>query len=227
MSNFDYWNSVYSSSSQLNLYPWSNIVSFFFRYKSQFNLSNRHVVELGCGSGSNLHVFADNGFTCTGVDISADAINFAKIHFPSSLTPNLFSCDLLDIPRLDYIFSSLPSISLIIDHASLTCLEYSSIVMCISTLKKYCSTDTLFFFNPYSVYHSSSPSKYPTYSEPIPNSPLADVPKIMFFDQKLIYQLSSDIGGNLLSLSLVSNENLFDSRNSVSMISNYEAVYKI
>ena len=74
----EYWEKVYSLGNQLNLYPWSNIVSFLYNYKQRIPIHKGKVLEVGCGSGVNLHPFCRLGYDCIGIDYSHSAINFAQ-----------------------------------------------------------------------------------------------------------------------------------------------------
>lgn len=45
--------------------------------RRQFNDESIHVLDLGCGNGLNLAMFSDEGFRCTGIDISPSMLEIA------------------------------------------------------------------------------------------------------------------------------------------------------
>jgi len=42
------------------------------------NGNGKSLLDIGCGTGNTLEVFAESGFDCTGVDVSANMLKYAK-----------------------------------------------------------------------------------------------------------------------------------------------------
>ena len=78
-SSSEIWEQIYSSGQQLNRYPYTEVVSFFFG--AGLHRSGGHALDVGCGSGMHCLMLAENGFTVTGFDGSHAVIEQAqKIH---------------------------------------------------------------------------------------------------------------------------------------------------
>jgi len=86
-----------------------------------------NILDLGCGPGQHAKLFAQNGFSVTGIDLSEKMINIAKAKVPNAL---FFEMDILnfDLPKKTYngIWAS----------ASLIHLKRSDISEVIINLKK-------------------------------------------------------------------------------------------
>jgi SAM-dependent methyltransferase len=78
--NKEYWEKGYNAV---------NVDHMVFRFygrilKPQFNMGGNweRLVDFGCGQGSSVNFFHDQGFNVRGVDISENDINVAKIRYP-------------------------------------------------------------------------------------------------------------------------------------------------
>jgi SAM-dependent methyltransferase len=79
-------------------FPDDYLVKMFF--KEGLHRSRGRVLELGCGSGNNLMLFASFGWDVTGVDISAASLDDARFNLDGAGT--LLECDLArDFPSFD------------------------------------------------------------------------------------------------------------------------------
>lgn len=78
-SSVDWDKDIYAKGQQLNLWPYTSVVSTFYRHKARWS-ENRapKVLEIGCGAGNNLWALADIGFEVFGVEQSETAVKFAK-----------------------------------------------------------------------------------------------------------------------------------------------------
>ena len=106
------WEQAYSENKQYSIWPWSSLVSLFYKIYDPNNKIK--VLELGCGSGANIKFFQHlDKVDYYGVDGSNTAIKFLKQKFPD-MVDNFkvadFSKDLGFSGEFDCIF----------DRASLT-----------------------------------------------------------------------------------------------------------
>ena len=76
MINENYWENRYNKDPKYrNQFPSSQVVSFLAKYKQN---NHQTLLELGCGSGSNLLAGAEFGYDCYGIDISPTIVTYAK-----------------------------------------------------------------------------------------------------------------------------------------------------
>ena len=74
------WDNIYAGGRQLNRFPFSEIVSFFFRNRAEF--SGNRALDVGCGSGVHCDFLAKQGFNVLGIDFSPAAIEAARAAYP-------------------------------------------------------------------------------------------------------------------------------------------------
>lgn len=72
------WEKIYADG-QANLAPWTHAVTFMFS-EAPKGLPRHEVriLEVGCGTASNIFFAAQMGFDVTGIDFAPTAIDFAK-----------------------------------------------------------------------------------------------------------------------------------------------------
>ncbi len=222
-----YWEIIYEQNKQLNLYPWSNIVSFLFRYRTYFVDSPGSILELGCGSGANLHPFANLGKDCIGIDLSSSAVDFARKYAnKSSLDINFKQLDLLSNNVNEYFRELDVKFCSIIDRACFTCIEFNKLIKFLSIIRPFCVDKCKLFFNPYSISDSSCPVDHCSYIKPNYNSHLSDVPFIMYYDKDLIVRLADILSFKILSIRHIEQEEVYaclESSNS-SKVATYEVI---
>jgi SAM-dependent methyltransferase len=150
------WESKYAGG-HAQRYPWDAVVSFVFRNapKDRPRESIR-ILEVGCGTGSNLWFAAREGFAVGGVDASVSAIAAARKRFEQDgLVGELKVAN----------FNSLPfpeaSFDLVIDRGSLTCVGRTVASQAIEEIKRVLVPGGRLYFNPYSDQHSSASSGRP------------------------------------------------------------------
>lgn len=145
------WQEIYKDGRQINLYPWDVVVSFIFRYAPKDRDRNQvRILEVGCGTASNLWFAAREGFSVTGVDASESAINTAKQSMAKEgLTADLRVADFTCLPMEDEISD------LAIDRAAITNCGYTDGAKAISEVRRVLKPKGFFFFNPYAHGHSS------------------------------------------------------------------------
>ncbi|MGI9388812.1 MAG: class I SAM-dependent methyltransferase [Boseongicola sp.] len=72
------WETIYARGEQLNRYPFSEVVSFFFRNREERPDNTPTALDVGCGSGIHSGFLADHGFQVLGIDASEAAIVAAR-----------------------------------------------------------------------------------------------------------------------------------------------------
>jgi len=77
------------------------IKPFIRLLRERFNESSIRVIDVGCGGGLNLAMFAENGFDVTGLDFSKRMLDVAHDSCPSA---NLIHGNVLDYPLLQKSF---------------------------------------------------------------------------------------------------------------------------
>lgn len=147
------WSSIYAGPHEVR-YPWDAVVSFVMRFvpKERARRSVR-ILEVGCGTASNLWFAAREGFSVAGVDAAPAAIEKARTRFSKDgLSGDLRVADFTSLPFDDGSFD------LVIDRGSLTCAGLSDALAAISEIERVIAPGGAFFFNPYSVRHTSAKS---------------------------------------------------------------------
>lgn len=59
------------------MFPDEYVTRFFFKFGLNHRVGGR-VLEIGCGSGHNLHLFAHEGWSVVGIEIEGEAISVAR-----------------------------------------------------------------------------------------------------------------------------------------------------
>jgi SAM-dependent methyltransferase len=144
------WEEKYAAGHVVR-YPWDAVVSFVFRnFPKDKPRSAVRILEVGCGTGSNLWFAAREGFNVTGVDGSASAVNAALLRFKEDgLCGDLRVADFTSLPFDDNNFD------LVIDRGSLVCCGFEMGKRAIAEIHRVMKKGGRFLFNPYSDRHSS------------------------------------------------------------------------
>ncbi|MBK8220147.1 MAG: class I SAM-dependent methyltransferase [Candidatus Obscuribacter sp.] len=144
------WEEKYSSG-QVQRYPWDCIVTFVYRhYPRDKERSEVKILEVGCGTGSNLWFAAREGFNVSGIDGSASAIKYAQERFQEEgLNGDLRVGDFTDLPFADNSFD------LVIDRGALTCCGLSAGRLAVKEVARVLKPGGFFHANPYSQRSSS------------------------------------------------------------------------
>lgn len=145
------WEKKYSTGHQQRA-PWDEVVSFVFRHAPKDrSRAEIEVLEVGCGTASNLWFFALEGFSVTGLDGSASAIESAKQRFREyDLEGDLQTGDFTTLPYEDGIFD------LVIDRGALTCCGTQSMKQALSEVHRVTRQGGKFLFTPNADTHSSA-----------------------------------------------------------------------
>jgi SAM-dependent methyltransferase len=145
------WEDIYHEGRQLNRYPFDQIVSFVYRnYPREKPRSEVRLLEVGCGAGNNLWFAAREGFQVAGIDGSASAIDYARKRFAEDgLQGDLRVGDFTSLPWDDRSFD------LAFDRGALTNCGLSMGRKAVAEVRRVLVPGGKFYFNPYSVMHSS------------------------------------------------------------------------
>lgn len=150
------WEEKYASGHAQRA-PWDSVVSFIFRYapkgKPRGEIS---ILEVGCGTASNLWFAAREGFSVAGVDASKSAIAEAQKRFgEDNLKGDLRVGDFTSLPFTDASFD------LVVDRAALTCAGTSAQQKAISEVYRVLKPTGCFLYTPYADTHASNKAGKP------------------------------------------------------------------
>lgn len=150
------WRDIYARG-HTNRYPWDSVVRFVFRHAPETPYrGDVRILEVGCGTGSNLWFCAREGFSTTGVDASDKAIEVARQRFDEEgLVSDFRVADFTHLPFENAMFD------LVIDRAAITTTGCGAGKRAIREVQRVLKTEGLFFFNPYASGHSSQSSGKP------------------------------------------------------------------
>ena len=145
------WDQIYQAGRHANRYPWDAVVSFVFHHRPHHKApADISIVEIGCGTASNLWFAAREGFRVSGIDASESAITVAK---------QRFMADGLHAELRVGNFSALPfdaaGFDLAIDRAALTCVGDSVARAAVAELYRVLRPGGVAFCNVYSDRHTS------------------------------------------------------------------------
>lgn len=105
------WDHAYKDNKLMSVWPWSDVVSYVFRYA--YSKKEIRVLEIGCGSGANIPFFLSLGYKYYGIDGSSTIVNKLKKKFPQ-IKKNLVIGDLTKHIQFNERFD------LIVDRSALT-----------------------------------------------------------------------------------------------------------
>ena len=147
------WEEKYSSGHCEHA-PWDAVVTFIFRHAPRDrSRSDVRILEIGCGTGSNLLFAAQQGFSVTGLDCSPSAIKTANDKFSLlNLNGDLRVGDFTSLPFGDNTFD------LVVDRGALTCVGQKHAATAVAEVHRVIRQGGYFYLNPYSERHSSRAS---------------------------------------------------------------------
>ena len=86
--SLDWDADIYGRGNQLNIWPFTDVVSQFHKFRTQWKgVKAPRVLEIGCGTGNNLVALAGLGFEVWGIDQSQVSIDFGRRTFEDSKFP--------------------------------------------------------------------------------------------------------------------------------------------
>jgi SAM-dependent methyltransferase len=183
-------------------YPWDIVVSFVFRHAPRDRpRRDVHVLEVGCGTGSNVWFAAREGFSVTGIDASESAIKAARIRMADEgVAADLRVANFASLPFDDARFH------LVVDRGALTCCGREVMICAIGEIARVTMKGGHFLFNPYADHHSSFASgrqKPDGATDDIAEGTLTGVGQVYFASRRELPQL---LGPNWEIVSLVRRE---------------------
>ena len=108
-----FWEDAYSKGSMLNKYPFNYLVQIVLKYFGSIQeRSDISVLEIGCGSGNNLHFLASEGFRVEGFDLSESAIKFANKRFKKDSLDGI-----LKVSGFDYLNNQINKYDMVLERA--------------------------------------------------------------------------------------------------------------
>jgi SAM-dependent methyltransferase len=145
------WEEKYAAG-HAQRYPWDAVVSFVFRNAPRDRpRGDVRILEVGCGTASNLWFAAREGFSVAGIDASASAIATARQRFAEEgLAGRL---EVGDFTRLAFDDASFDCV---VDRASLTCCGLAALRQALAEVHRVLKPGGRLFFNPYADSHSSA-----------------------------------------------------------------------
>ena len=150
------WRDIYARG-HAERYPWDAVVSFVYAHAPKdLERTQVRVLEVGCGTASNLWFAAREGFAVTGVDASGEAIEVAQRRFTEDgLSGEFKVADFTSLPLESDAFH------LAIDRAAITSSTRSGGLRAIAEVRRVLKPGGAFFFNPYAAGHSSQATGRP------------------------------------------------------------------
>lgn len=131
-SSVDWENDIYSKGKQLNLWPFSEVVSVFNNEMAAWSRARApRVLEVGCGAGNNLWALGTLGFEAYGTDISPSAISFGEKRFSQlGMRVKLLEANMLELPFEDSFFD------FVLDRAALSQVSMDEIPDCLGEIQR-------------------------------------------------------------------------------------------
>lgn len=117
------WEDLYSEKQEKAMmkFPFPiviELVNFYSKKYPNIQPKNINVLEVGCGSGSNIKYLAELGYNVYGIDISETAVNYAKTSFlQHNLKGNIQTASVDSLPFENDFFH------IVIDQGVLMCVN--------------------------------------------------------------------------------------------------------
>lgn len=122
MSFSKQWNDIYKNNAHMSIWPWSDLVSNFYRHAHPNNGFIK-VLELGCGAGANIPLFMQEGCDYYAIEGSEAIVSKIIKKYPE-LNNKVKIGDFTN--KMDCFKDN--SFDLVIDRGSITCNDTNSIV---------------------------------------------------------------------------------------------------
>ena len=76
------WEEQYSSNHHMSIWPWSDLVSYIYRYTELAKRPKVKVLEIGCGAGANIRLFQELGADYYAMDGSSTIVKMLQEKYP-------------------------------------------------------------------------------------------------------------------------------------------------
>ena len=124
------WNKTYIQRQRLTSWPWSDLISLFYRYYPiHTNNEKINILELGCGAGPNIPFFKSFNVNYHAIEGSKVIVDLLHEKFPE-YSNQIIVGDFTDI----HFYKNLNNMHVIVDRAALT----HNNVFAIRDTLKYC-----------------------------------------------------------------------------------------
>lgn len=103
------WEELHSQSRFRPQYPNESVVRFMFaNFPTDLEQRNQlKILDIGCGGGRHVKLFAEQGFATYGTDLSGEGIRQTQIMLAKhNLTAELMQCDMTKLPYDDNFFDA-------------------------------------------------------------------------------------------------------------------------
>lgn len=138
-STVDWERDIYAKGSQINNWPYSDLVSTVLKNTTERNHGDVVVLEIGCGTCNNIWFLASEGFDAHGIDMSKTAIRYGLKRMQRlGLTAELKVGDITSLPWPDITFD------IVIDRGALTQNSHSCIQRILREVRRVLKLDGLF-----------------------------------------------------------------------------------
>lgn len=183
------WEQTYQEGKQRCLWPWSDLVSYVFRY-SRPDCDPFRVLELGFGVGANIPFFLSLGVEYYGIEGSIAAVEDARSRFDEGRV-SLLCGDFTSEIQCDESFD------LVVDRASLTQNSTDAIRKCVALVRDKMNPGAKFIgIDWFSMEHSDFSKGVETTDfntrHCFPDGPFRDVGEVHFSDEAHLRDLFSD-----------------------------------
>lgn len=150
------WDEIYENGHTQKA-PWDGVVSFVFRHRPRDrDFSQIKLLEVGCGTASNLRFFAKEKFQVWGIEGSTKAVETANNYFKEDGVAGNIAVG--DFTKLDFPAAMF---DMAIDRAALCCAGLSDQRKAIAEIHRTLRAGGKFIFTPYADTHASRASGVP------------------------------------------------------------------
>lgn len=200
------WDEIYENG-HIQKAPWDSVVSFVYRYKPKgLDAKEIKILEVGCGTASNLRFFAREGFAVYGIDASTKAIKTASELIKKDGHSGTFLCG--DFTQLDFEDNMF---DMVIDRAAITCAGKEAQKQTIDEIYRVLKVGGVFLHTPYADSHASMKTGSLHKNGLVKNitgGTLIGVGQIRFVNQTDIEQLLHKPRWKIISLEYQTSEDL-------------------
>jgi hypothetical protein len=126
------WDTVYDQGSNLSIWPWSDLVSYVYRY-APIKSSETKVLEIGFGAGANIPFFRKLGVCYLGIEGSDAIASKVRERYPD-WNANLLTGDFIE-HRYDGKYD------LVVDRSSMTHNDTGAILRGLQNISKAMTED--------------------------------------------------------------------------------------